>query len=71
MKKFLKKKWLEWRGIVLFVACVGLPVRSSIAELNSVPMGLMDPTILEGDFVFSNLLSYGLRVPMTDYRIAQ
>ena len=31
----------------------------------------MNPTILEGDFVFSNLLSYGLRVPMTDFRIAQ
>lgn len=71
MKKFLKKKWLEWRGTVLFVTFVVLPVRSSIASLNFVPTGSMNPTILEGDFVFSNLLSYGLRVPMTDYRIAQ
>jgi signal peptidase I len=31
----------------------------------------MNPTILEGDFVFSNLLAYDLRVPMTDFRIAQ
>lgn len=31
----------------------------------------MNPTILEGDFVFSNLLSYDLRVPLTDYRVAR
>lgn len=60
-----------WRGTVFFVTFVILPVRSSIAALNFVPTGSMNPTILEGDFVFSNLLSYGLRVPMTDFRLAQ
>lgn len=71
MKKLLKKKWQEWRGTILFLTCVVLPVRSSIASLNFVPTGSMNPTIQEGDFVFSNLLAYDLRVPMTDFRIAQ
>lgn len=71
MKKYLKKKWQSWRGTVLFVTFVVLPVRTSIAALNFVPTGSMNPTILEGDFVFSNLLSYDLRVPLTDYRVAR
>lgn len=71
MKKYLKKKWQTWRGTVLFVACVVLPVRASIAALNFVPTASMNPTILEGDLVLANHLSYGLRIPMTDYRIAQ
>ena len=71
MKKYFKKKWQTWRGTVLFITCVVFPVRASIAALNFVPTGSMNPTILEGDFVFSNHLSYGLRIPMTDYRVAQ
>ncbi len=71
MKTYLKKKWREWRGTILFITFVILPVRSSIAALNFVPTGSMNPTILEGDFVFSNLISYDLRIPMTDVRVAQ
>lgn len=71
MKKYLKKKWQTWRGTVLFITCVVLPVRASVAALNFVPTGSMNPTILEGDFVLANHLAYGLRIPMTDYRLAQ
>jgi len=71
MKNYLQKKWQTWRGTILFITCVVLPVRSSIAALNFVPTGSMNPTILEGDFVLANHLSYGLRIPMTDFRVAQ
>ncbi len=71
MKNYLKKKWQDWRGTILFITCVVLPVRASIAAINFVPTGSMNPTILEGDFVFANHLSYSLRIPMTDYRVAQ
>lgn len=71
MKNYLKKKWQNWRGTVLFVTCVVLPVKASVAAINFVPTGSMNPTILEGDFVFANHLAYGLRIPMTDYRVAQ
>ena len=71
MKQYLQKKWQEWRRTILFITCVILPVKASIAAINFVPTGSMNPTILEGDFVFANHLSYGLRIPMTDYRVAQ
>jgi len=71
MKNYLKKKWQTWRGTVLFITCVVLPVRASIAAINFVPSGSMNPTILEGDFVFANHLAYGLRIPLTEYRVLQ
>ena len=50
MKNYLEKKWQIWRGTVLFITCVVLPVRASIAAINFVPTGSMNPTILEGVF---------------------
>ena len=71
MKQYFKKKWQDWRGTILFITCVVLPVKASIAAINFVPTGSMNPTILEGDFVLANHLAYGLRIPMTDYRVVQ
>ena len=70
-KNYLSKKWREWRSTVLFITFGILPIKASVASMNFVPTGSMNPTILEGDFVFSNHLAYGLRVPLTDYRLAQ
>lgn len=61
----LKKKWKEWRSTVLFVVFVIIPIKSSVAELNWVPTGSMNPTILEGDLVYVNKLAYDLRIPLT------
>lgn len=71
MKNYLKKKWRSWRNTALLIACVALPIRASIAGMSFVPTGSMNPAILEGDFVFTNLLSYDLRVPLTDFRLAR
>lgn len=71
MKNYLKNKWLEWRKTILIATCVVLPIKASIAGLSFVPTGSMNPTIVEGDFLLSNLVSYDLRVPLTDYRIAR
>lgn len=45
--------------------------RSSIADWNTVPTGSMNPTIVEGDRILVNKLAYGLRVPFTQWYIAQ
>lgn len=55
----------SWLGSVVIVAAVMLPLRSAIADWNDVPTGSMEPTILPGDRIFVNKLSYGLRVPFT------
>jgi len=46
-------------------------VKSVIADMNWVPSGSMNPTILEGDLVYVDKAAYDLRVPLTLKRIAQ
>ena len=40
-------------------------IRSSVFASYHVPTGSMNPTILEGDFFFTNKLAYRLKVPFT------
>lgn len=69
VKGFFKKKWKEWRGSILFVVFVLIPVKSSLADWNWVPTGSMNPTIVEGDLVYVNKLAYDLRFPLTLHRL--
>ena len=71
VRSFLKRQWTEWRSTVLFAVFVITPVKSSFADMNWVPTGSMNPTILEGDLVYVDKLAYDLRVPLTYQRIAK
>ena len=55
---------------VCFIVFVLVPVKSSLADWNWVPSGSMNPTILAGDLVYVNKVAYGLRFPLTLYRLA-
>ncbi|HNV09609.1 MAG: signal peptidase I [Dokdonella sp.] len=66
MRNFLRNN----RGLLLFMLCLGL-FRTAIADWNPVPTGSMRPTILEGDVVLVNRLAYDLKIPLTDYSLAQ
>lgn len=61
----------SWFGSIVLVAAAMLPLRSSLADWNDVPTGSMEPTILPGDRIFVNKMSYGLRVPFTTTWLAQ
>lgn len=63
--------WREWLRPFLVILLVLLSFRSAIADWNHVPTGSMRPTILEGDRIFVNKISYDLRVPFTTRRIAE
>lgn len=68
---FLSKQWKENRGMILFFAFIVTPLKSTLADLNWVPTGSMNPTILEGDMVFVNKAAYDLRFPLTLHRLAK
>lgn len=71
VKNFVLKLWKDWRLTIFFIVFVIIPVKSSLADWNWVPTGSMKPSIFEGDLVFVNKVAYGLRFPLTQYRLAQ
>ncbi len=58
----------EWGGFIVLLFCL-FCFRSVIADWNAVPTGSMKPTIYEGDRIWVNKLSYGLRIPFTNIRV--
>ncbi|MGC3982016.1 MAG: signal peptidase I [Steroidobacteraceae bacterium] len=58
------------RSTLLFIALM-LMFRSSYADWMLVPTGSMNPTIVEGDYIFADKRAYGWRIPFTTTRLTQ
>ena len=69
-KSLLRSLWRDWvRPLAVpFLLIAG--AKSALADINNVPTGSMQPTILPGDVLFINKLAYDLRVPFTTVRLA-
>ncbi len=71
--KFMLLKWKalpETLRFLLVMSAIMFPFRSSIADWNYVPSGSMKPTLLEGEQIVVNKLSYDLKIPFTTTHIA-
>ncbi len=65
------KFWREFvKPFAVILVVVG-SCRSAVADWNDVPTPSMNPTIMEGDRIFVNKLAYDLRIPFTDWRLAE
>jgi signal peptidase I len=53
--------------VLLFV----LVIRSFVFEPFRIPSGSMEPTLLQGDFIFVKKFSYGLRLPVSETKIVE
>jgi signal peptidase I len=70
-KKIARYLWREWiRPLALPVLLI-TAAKSALADINYVPSGSMEPTILVGDVVFVNKLAYDLKVPFTTQHLAR
>jgi signal peptidase I len=71
LRRFSSYLWRDW------VRPVGLPflliaaAKSALADVNPVPTGSMQPTVLTGDCVFVDKLAYDLKVPFTTTHLAR
>jgi signal peptidase I len=71
MKKRLKEFYQGWLKPFALFFVIMAPLRSAVVDWNWVPTGSMKPTILEGDLVLVDKLSYDLKVPFTTRHILQ
>ncbi len=60
--QFVRSRDFAFYSVFLFIL---ICIRSSVFASYYVPTGSMNPTILEGDFFFTNKLAYRLKVPFT------
>lgn len=63
--------WGNWIKPIVMAVLVVCTFRSAVADWNDVPSQSMEPTILVGDRIFVNKLAYDLKVPFTNWRLAQ
>ena len=56
---------LSFFQVLLFV----LIIRSFVFEPFRIPSGSMEPTLLQGDFIFVKKYSYGLRLPVSEVKV--
>ncbi|MBI4622148.1 MAG: signal peptidase I [Verrucomicrobia bacterium] len=67
----LRSLWKNWLRPLALPFILITAAKSALADINYVPSGSMQPTILCGDVVFINKLAYDLRVPFTTARLAR
>lgn len=60
----------EQRNLLLFLGLM-LLFRSAYADWMIVPTGSMNPTVLEGDYIFVDKNAYGWRVPFTHVQLTR
>lgn len=62
-RTWLKKIWKEWGEPFLIAAAIALVIRTFVLGPYKIPSGSMRPTLLEGDRIFVDKLTYRFRTP--------
>ena len=65
MKKS-KSKLRQYGESLAIAAIIALSVKSLVFAAYTIPSGSMEPTLLVGDYLIANRLSYVVKVPFTD-----
>lgn len=66
MMKKPKSKLRQYGESLVIAAIIALSVKSLVFAAYNVPSGSMEPTLLVGDYLIANRLSYVVKVPFTD-----
>jgi signal peptidase I len=63
--------WIEYPKSFFPVILIVFLLRSFLVEPFKIPSGSMIPTLLVGDFILVNKFTYGIRLPIVDYKLVE
>jgi len=61
----------DWIKALIYALITVLVVKAFFVEVYTIPTSSMEKTLLPGDLIFVNKLSYGSRIPYTNYRLPE
>ena len=61
-----KQEGIEWLKTIVVVLAVMLPIITFVVQGYRIPSGSMEDTLLIGDFLFADKITYGARIPFMD-----
>jgi signal peptidase I len=71
LRRYARHLWRDWIRPLALPLLLITAAKSALADINYVPSGSMQPTILCGDVLFINKLAYDLKLPFTKARLAR
>ncbi len=63
---YVKSPTREWVESLVVAVLIALFLRTFVLEAFKIPSSSMVPTLLVGDYIFVNKLSYGIRIPLVN-----
>ncbi len=60
-----KSAWREWADAIIFAVIAATLIRTFFIEAYTIPTSSMEKTLLVGDYLFVDKISFGPRIPMT------
>ncbi len=70
-KDVVEPWWVEYAKSFFPVILVVFFIRSFLVEPFKIPSGSMIPTLQVGDFILVNKFTYGIRLPIINYKLVQ
>ena len=61
-----KQEGFEWIKTIVVVLAVMLPIITFVVQGYRIPSGSMEDTLLIGDFLFADKVTFGARIPFTN-----
>ena len=65
------KTIIDWMKALIYATIAVVVIKAFIMDVYTIPSSSMEKTLLPGDLIFVDKVSYGARIPFTNYRLPE